>query len=100
MPMTPYRKQNQYMVSSCLLSLYRYPISSDPAYFVPIKAQGGRSAPKNFVFFQSYLVPKKRDHPFKVIGGCIRHVSYSYVSDSSSIRMIRLSSAAIDQPFG
>ena len=36
-------------------------VSSDQAYFVPFKAQRGRSDPKFFALFQSSLAAKKRD---------------------------------------
>ena len=85
-----------------LLSAFTLQISNffRPGIFCTYQSSGRQICPQAFRSFPELLGAKKRDHPFKVIGGCIRHVSYSYVSDSSSIRIIRLWSAAIDQPFG
>ena len=85
-----------------LLSAFTVQISNffRPGIFCTYQGSGRQLCTQAFRSFPELLGAKKRDHPFKVIGGCIRHVSYSYVSDSSSIRIIRLWSAAIDQPFG
>ena len=78
-----------------LLSAFTLQISNffRPGIFCTYQGSGRQICPQAFRSFPELLGAKKRDHPFKVIGGCIRHVSYSYVSDSSSIRMIRLWSA-------
>ena len=103
MPMTPYQKQNQCMVCSCLLSLYRYPSSFfRPGIFCTFQGTVGQICPQAFRSFPELLGAKKRDHPFKVIGGCVRHVSYSYMYQIVP-QLGWLDSdppAPIDQPFG